>query len=410
VLPAGLRARVRGLERHGERLERAEAGGRTAVNLAGIDREQLGRGMALVQPQSLAPVRRLDVRLVALDDAPAGIRHNATVAVHLGTSEVAARVWLLDGAAIDPGGTGHAQLQLALPLAAAPGDRMVVRRMSPQATLGGGVVLDVAPRRHRRRDPRVAAALGRLEVGGLRALLLELLSRQRLGAEPAALARAAGAGRREVDALAGELGDEVVRLGRRLLAASRWEELRHASTAALAAYHDAEPLRPGMPREEWRSRLRIPGPLAADVVHRLRAEGALEEAEGCLALVGRGRSVSDSAQRAAEAVLAMLIEGGLDPPPIAELRAAGLTPQLLRLLLDDGRVVRLSADVVLAGPAFAAASERVTDHLRAHGEATVAQIRDAVGATRRVVVPLLETLDATRVTVRIGDLRRLRAR
>ncbi|TMD06632.1 MAG: selenocysteine-specific translation factor, partial [Chloroflexi bacterium] len=115
-------------------------------------------------------------------------------------------------------------------------------------------------------------------------------------------------------------------------------------------------------------------------------------------------------RRAADAVLALLAERGLDPPTMAELRAAGLTPQLLRLLLDDGRAVRLSTDVVLAGIVFAGLRERVEEHLRAHGEATVAQIRDAVGATRRVVVPLLETLDASRVTVRVGDLRRLRSR
>jgi selenocysteine-specific elongation factor len=410
ILPGGLRARIRGLERHGERLERVEPGGRTAVNLAGVERAQLGRGMALVAPAAMAPVQRLDIRLEALGDAPAGIRHNATVSVHLGTAEVAARVWLLEGAELEPGEAGYAQLQLASPLAAAPGDRLVVRRMSPQATLGGGVVLDSAPRRHRRRDPAVAAALGRLETGGLRALLLELLARQRLGAEPAALARAAGAGRGEVDALLAGLGDEVLRLGRRLLAAGRWEELRRTSAAVLGAYHDAEPLRPGMPREEWRSRLRLPGPLSADVAHRLRGERVLEEVDGCVALAGRGRSVSDTARRTVEAVLGLLTERGLDPPPMAELRAAGLTPGLLRLLLDDGRAVRLSPDVVLAGPVYAAARERVEDHLRVHGEATVAQIRDAVGATRRVVVPLLETLDAGRVTVRVGDLRRLRSR
>ncbi|HEX3605777.1 MAG TPA: selenocysteine-specific translation elongation factor [Candidatus Dormibacteraeota bacterium] len=409
LLPGGLRARIRGLERHGERLERAEPGGRTAVNLAGVERAQLGRGMALVAAAAMGPVQRLDARLEVLDDAPAGIRHNATVSLHLGTSEVAARVWLLDGAAIEPGAAAYAQLQLAAPLAAAPGDRLVLRRMSPQATLGGGVVLDSAPRRHRRRDPAVAAALGRLEEGGLRALLLELLARQRLGSDPAALARAAGAGRGEVDAVLSGLGEGVVQLGRRLLAPSRWEELRRASTALLTAFHDTEPLRPGMPREEWRSRLRLPGPLSADVVHRLRAEAGVVEDDGCLALAGRGRRLSGRAEQTIAEVLAVLTARGLDPPPMAELRAAGLTPGLLRVLVDDGRAVRLSAEVVVAGPVFAAARARVEEHLRAHGEATVAQIRDAVGATRRVVVPLLETLDATRVTVRSGDLRRLRA-
>ncbi|TMC47571.1 MAG: hypothetical protein E6J20_19450, partial [Chloroflexi bacterium] len=252
----------------------------------------------------------------------------------------------------------------------------------------------VAPRRHRRRDAAVAAALQRRAGDDLGATVAEALATLRLGAEPAAIARAVGAGRSEVDAALHGLGDAVVGLGPRRLAASRWEELRERSRATLAAFHAAEPLRAGMPREEWRSRLRLPGPLGADAVHRLVATGDLVEVDGELGLPGRGRSVSASAQAAADGVVALLEARRLDPPAAAELRAAGLTPQLQRHLVESHRVVRLGPDLLLAASVHAAARERVEAHLAAHGPATVAQLRDALGATRRVVVPLLEQLDA----------------
>jgi len=203
----------------------------------------------------------------------------------------------------------------------------------------------------------------------------------------------------------------VLPLGeRRWIAPERWGELRDRAVGVLAAYHESEPLRAGMAREEWRSRLRLSGALAAEVVRRLRVAGAVEEREGLLALPGRGRSVTDTARAAADAIVATLEQHSVDPPGMADLRAAGLTPQLLRLLIDERRVVRLGPDVVMGAEAYARARAEVEAHLAEHGGATVAQLRDRLGATRRLVVPLLEHLDAARVTVRDGDLRRLRRR
>jgi len=409
VLPSGERARVRGLQRHGATLGTAEPGGRTAVNLAGIELGHLARGMALAAPGTVAPTRRLDVRLRVSEDSPIPVRHASALSVHLGTCEVPARCWLLTGTELAPGAAGYAQLQLATPIPAAPGDRFVVRRPTPGATLGGGDVLDVAPRRHRRHDAAVATALGRREAAGLATLVQEELAKHRAGAELAVLVRAAGAGPRQVERALTDLGGEALALGRRWIDRQRWRELGEASTAALTAFHDAEPLQQGMPREEWRGRLRLGAAAAADAAHRLAAEGAIEERGALLALPGRGREVPAAARELADGIARQLADAALDPPPISQLRAAGLTPQLLRMLVDEGAAVPLAGDVVLGAAAYAAARERIVAHLREHGSATVGELRDVLGATRRVVVPLLESLDAARVTVRTGDLRRLRA-
>jgi selenocysteine-specific elongation factor len=411
VLPAGLRARVRGLQHHGDEVQRAEPGRRTAVNLGGVDIADLDRGMALVLPGTLAATSRLDVRLRVLDDAPAPVRHRGAVMLYLGTQEVPATAWLLDGSEVGPGGEAFVQLHLGAPVVASPGDRVVVRRATPPATLGGGVVLDVAPRRHRRRDASVAAALERRAGGEVAALVHEELRKARLGVELPSLVRLSGAGRPQVEAAVGMLGEAAMPLGeRRWIARERWADLRQRALSVLAAYHDAEPLRAGMAREEWRSRLRLSGPLAAEAVRLLRLAGDVEEREGTLALPGRGRAVTDTARATADAIAATLEAHPVDPPGMAELRAAGLTAPLLRLLVEERRAVRLGPDVVMGAQAYAQAQAAVAAYLDEHGSATVAQLRDHLGATRRLVVPLLEHLDAARLTVRDGDLRRLRRR
>lgn len=410
VLPAGRRARVRGLQHHGDDVQRAEPGRRTAVNLGGVEVGDLDRGMALALPGTVMPATRLDMRARILDDSPAPLRHRGPVTLYLGTQEVHASAWLLVGAELPPGDEGFVQLHLDAPVVAAPGDHVVLRRATPPATLGGGVVLDVAPQRHRRRDAAVAAALTRRAGGEVAALALEELRKARLGVELAALLRLTGAGRQQVEGALAELGDaRVLSFGeKRWISVERWDDLRRRGLEVLTAYHAAEPLRAGMAREEWRSRLRLSAAVGGEAIHRLRAEGAVEEREGLLALPGRGRSVSDTARATAEAVVALLEAHPYDPPGMPELRNAGLTPALLRLLIDEKRVVRLGPDVVVSADACARAQQAVVEHLEAHGGATVAELRDVLGATRRLVVPLLEHLDAARITMRDGDLRRLR--
>jgi selenocysteine-specific elongation factor len=403
---------VRTLQHHGDDVQRAEPGRRTAVNLSGVEVADLHRGIALVLPGTLTATSRLDVRLHVLDDAPAAVRHRMQVMVYLGTQEVGATAWLLDGSELAPGEDGFAQLHLDAPLVASPGDHLVIRRASPPATLGGGSVLDVQPRRHRRRDAAVAEALTRRSQGDAAALVTEELRKAPTGVDLATLTRLVGAGRPQIEAALQALGDQAIPFGeRRWIARERWDDLRARALRVLSAFHEQEPLRAGMPREEWRSRLRLTAALGAEAIRLLRAEHAVDEQQGTLSVQGRGRAVSDTDQQLANRIVAALEANPVDPPALATLRAEqGLTNPLLRLLIEQKRVVRLGNDVAMGAAAYARATRAVAEYLGEHDAATVAQLRDHLGATRRLVVPLLEHLDAARVTMRDGDLRRLRHR
>ncbi|HEY6377546.1 MAG TPA: SelB C-terminal domain-containing protein, partial [Candidatus Dormibacteraeota bacterium] len=340
--------------------------------------------------------------------SPVPIRHGTELHLHLGTTETTARVWLLESAELAPGQTGFAQLGLGAALPGAPGDRVVLRRPTPAATVGGGAVLDVAPRRHRRHDATVGAALAERRDAGPAELVALVLRDQRLGAEAATLACLGGMGTALCERALRKMGPHALQLGRRWIAPARWDELAASSTRLLTAHHQADPLSPGMPREEWRTRLRLTATLGADVAHRLVAEGRLEEHGAVVALPGLGVRVDASSRSSAEAVADLLSARGFDAPSTGELRAAGLTPGLLRLLIAEDKAVRLSAEVVISAEAYGLARRRVEAHLAAHTSATVAALRDAVGATRRVMLPLLERLDADGLTLRDGDVRRLR--
>ncbi|HET9110978.1 MAG TPA: selenocysteine-specific translation elongation factor, partial [Ktedonobacterales bacterium] len=307
VAPSGRRARIRGLQAHKQKIERGEPGGRLAVNLAGVEKSDLKRGDTLSLPGRLRTARTLDVRLEALSAAPRAITHNALLDLYLGAAETQARVILLDADELAPGESGWAQLRLTQPFVAARGDRFIVRTPSPSETIGGGVVVEPVARRHRRHDPAALARLELLARGDPTEVILSALrSEERPGAiraattapapqtkgakparaatfaghAPADLAHTTGLPEEEViEALADlETREQARRLGALWYAESEWQRLRGASASALASYHARFPLRPGMPREEWRARLGIPPREAATVVQALATEGALAEA------------------------------------------------------------------------------------------------------------------------------------
>ncbi|TMG56018.1 MAG: selenocysteine-specific translation elongation factor, partial [Chloroflexi bacterium] len=156
ILPTGRRARIRGIQTHKRSLDVASPGSRVALNLTGVEKDELERGMVVVRPGTLAPVSVVSARVEVVGSASEAIAHDEAVKVHAGTAEVMARISLLEGATLEPGATGWAQLRLAEPLAVAVGDRFVIRRPSPPETLGGGAVADISGERMRRRREAVA--------------------------------------------------------------------------------------------------------------------------------------------------------------------------------------------------------------------------------------------------------------
>ena len=448
ILPAGRRARIRGLQAHKHKVERGEPGGRLAVNLSGVEKSDLARGDTLTLPGRLRTSVTLDVRLETLPAAPRAIAHNALLDLYLGAAETQARVILLDAEELAPGESGWAQLRLTHHFVVARGDRFIVRTPSPSETVGGGIVVEPVARRHRRHDPATIARLDLLARGDPAELTLAALRGEQrsspasaaasvsasappkvtkvpktsraaafIGRTLAELRQATGLPEEEVAAALDDLEarEQARRLGALWYATSEWRRLREASDAALAAYHARYPLRPGMPREEWRARLGIPPREAAEVVATLAAEGALAAASVADAGVERGgwlrlpahRAEPTPAQREALDILLTRFRAAPFAPPTRAEVEAELGPELTQAALDRGDLIKVSESIVLDPTALDEATQRILGYLRVHETITVAAARDLLDTTRKYMLAIFEYLDERHITQRVGDDRTL---
>jgi selenocysteine-specific elongation factor len=410
LLPAGRRVRIRGLQQHNQPVEEARPGSRTAVNLSGLDHSQVRRGDVLAHPGTLPASRRLDARLVVLPGVPP-LRHHQQLQMYHETSEVMIELSLLECDELRGGEAGWVQLFATQPVVALDGDRFILRVPSPAATVAGGVIVDSAPRRHRRRDPAVLADLAaRARADPATAAVLEL-GKHPWGLVGAELARRLGLSPDQMETVLAPLGERgaVRRLASRWLTREQWDRSVARVLNGLTAYHETQPLRRGMPKEELRSRTSMPAELFAELLTVLAAEQAVIDQGGEVAAATHQPALTSEQEIAIAAFVAELEGQPFNPPPLPDLvRRYRLTPALLQYLVVDGRVVRVNDDTAFARSAYDDAVSRIRHHLAEHRTLTVAAARDVLGSSRRYVLPLLEWLDAQKITRRVGNDRILR--
>ncbi|MCH7482000.1 MAG: selenocysteine-specific translation elongation factor [Chloroflexi bacterium] len=404
IVPSGRRSRVRGLQSHRKKLEAAAPGSRVAVNLTGIASDEVVRGEVVTTPGWLRATHAVDARLLLLHDAPHGIKHNYPLTFHAFAAETPAKVRLLDRDLLEPGGEAWAQIWLEHPVALARGDRFVVR--SPDATLGGGTVVEVDAKRHRRNHAPTIERLERLSLGSPTAQLLTALE-SREPADARSLAQRANVSEEEAVALARQAVEEgsVIALDDELGPATQlyttagWNRLSAKAQQALGAYHEQHPLRLGMTREELRSRLGLKGAVAQLVLSALASGGAVVDESGTLRLPEHEVGVSAEQQRRMDDYVAAL---AAEP---FRTEQPSVPPELLALLVDQQRVVRATDTVAFDAEIYDGLRKRITDHLREHGKVTVAEVRDMFGTSRKYALAVLEHLDEEHVTRRVGDER-----
>lgn len=413
ILPRGLRARIRGLQTHKTKIQRAVPGSRVAINLTGVAKQDLARGDLVTIPGWLRPTTLTDVRLDLLPDAPFPLKHNTQVKFFCGSAETLARVRLLGTEALSPGESGWAQLELEDPLPLIRGDRFIVRIPSPAVTVGGGEVVDPHPgRKHRRFRPEVIARLETLARGTPAEVLLQTLERQgpmtvRELVEATALGEAAQ------DALSELLatGDAVVLDSLSDLAPTRFVASRAwwAATASrareeLAAYHARYPLRPGMGREGLRSALRMDPRVFNGWIARAAAEGLLVDEAATVRLPEHEVRFSPQQQQAVDDLLARFRAAPYTTPSVKEA-AALVGEEVLGVLLARGDLVQVSPEVLFLRETYEEMVARIRSHIREHGSITLAQVRDLFQTSRKYAQALLEYLDSVGVTRRVGDER-----
>ena len=424
--PGAAPLRVRAVHVHGRPVARALAGQRTAVNLPGIEAAALSRGQALAHPGVVPPSSLLDAEVTLLPVAPRPLRHRARLLLHVGTAQVQATVTLLDRAELAPGASAAAQLRLAAPVAALPGQRFILRGFSKLdgrgTTLAGGRVLAVAAPRRRRGRPEVLGQLGALagrddtaRVGAVLAMAGPGgLSTEALTGRAALSPRAVEEALQRLGARGGSI---LVERDRRLFVSGAVaDELSARLLRAVEAHHLAAPLSAGLGREALRGVLppvadhRLFGRLLARLVEagRLAVEGDLVRLPGHRAAAAGGAGGEAKAR-----VAAALEKGGLTPPWLSELpAAAGVPPEdcaaVLKLLVAEGAAVRVSAELYFAAAAVEALRVRLVERLKAGGAITTGEFKELVGATRKHVIPLAEYFDREKVTLRVGERRQLR--
>jgi selenocysteine-specific elongation factor len=417
VLPSALRARIRGLQTHKTKVERAGQGSRTAANLVGVEVNDLERGDVLARPGTYTPTHRIDVRFRLLDGAGVTVRHDQRVKVFIGSAQRIGRVRLLDREEVKPGEEAWIQLVLDRPLVAERGDHFILRRPSPGMTLGGGRVVDPQPARlHRRKDPAVLEQLERQHRGTPADLVVQALSATGPAPLGQVLERAGLPAEQQSEAVAETLSQgRLVLLGESSPAwtpdtwaadAATWAALVEKIRDLLAAYHRANPLRLGMPREELKSRLMLEGRVFSAVA-AAAAEKAILADEGTRARLPEHQiRLTPAMQSSVKALLARFRQAPYATPSVKEcLEAVG--DELFAHLLESGQLIQLSSEVVLEADAYQEMVARVTGLMTDSGTATVAQVRDLFGTSRKYALALMEHLDRIGLTVREGDERRL---
>ncbi|HLH06337.1 MAG TPA: selenocysteine-specific translation elongation factor [Terriglobales bacterium] len=430
VFPSGRRVRVRGVQVHGKAAEHAVAGQRTAINLAGVELEDLERGMTLAPPGLLHTTKRLDVSLAVLPSARV-LKDRARVHLHAYASETIAEVVLYREKELKPGESGYAQLRLTEPLLLLPGDRFILRQFSPVVTVGGGVVIDAAPLARRARqshDSDAHVAQPPLAAQNL-PLLAEGTREQVLFAR---IARRGSNGLRLIDALA-ETGwpPEVVastatalvspkappelralRLNEFLIAQSAVTQSSEALLNALKKFHDSNPLVGGMGKEQLREHLHLAPEIFAGLIDLLAKEKKMEVGGELVRLPGRGVVMKDEEAEAKKKIEDAFSSAGLEVPylkdvipklPVDKARAQ----KIVTLLLRDRVLVKVSDDLVFHRSALEALRKRLLAFKAKSASIDVAGFKDLTGVTRKYAIPLLEYFDRERVTRRVGDKREI---
>jgi selenocysteine-specific elongation factor len=409
VLPSGRRARVRGLHVHGSAVARVEAGNRAAVNLAGLDVAELSRGDVLARPGTLRPSSILDAELTLLPgERP--LRDQARVRVHVMSGEYLARVRVLDGSPVAPGATAAVQLRLERPAVAGRGDPLIVRSYSPAMTIGGALVVDPLAPKKRRRDAGPRPSAGSLvRADAVRAALALV---EEAGAEGIDAPRLAARVTAPLETLmAGLLAQpSVLAFGKDpawLLSSKAMETLARSARDSVSRYHDLQPLKAAMPREELRRRVFAAAPPGAfeQVLADLTRSGELRTLADGVALARHAVRLSPEEETARRALIDAGQAAGLEGLDLARCGPARLDRHLLervsRLLVAEG-VLRRVGDALVSAEALDALKAEVRRRWASGARLDVGEFKDLTGLSRKYVIPLLEYLDREKITRRMG--------
>jgi len=423
IYPSRIKSKVRGIQVHNRTVNQAEAGMRTAVNFQGLEKDSVNRGGILSNPDALQPSYMLDVSILYLHSNKKPIKNRTRVRFHTGTSEVLGILVLLDQEELLPGETAIAQLRIDTPVAVIKDDHFVIRSYSPVRTIGGGYVLNPIPQKHKRFKPEVVEGLkGLLGSGPEDVISYHVRASGYRGVCFSDLKIMANIPEKQLHHMMQNLlSKRIIILADKenqvYIHQNTFTTLKGETVVYLDNYHEANPLKTGMFKEELKSK--IPAfersKLFNMTLNQMTKNREVVQEENMVRLISHKVSLGVEQADIREKILNTYLHSGLTPPYFRELRKTlnveeSRAKDVLMLLIDEGFILKVKEDFYFHVEAVKALQKKLVDFLVSNGEITTPQFKDMTGVSRKYLIPLIEYFDAQNVTIRIGDIRKLRTR
>ena len=417
ILPAGVRCRVRGVEVHGEQRSFARAGQRTALNLASVGYLDIERGQTLATPGTLRPAMIIDAKLVLLESARA-LKDLSKVRFHYGTSEVMARVKLLERDMMLPGDQMYVQLRMEKPVIVLPGDKFIIRFYSPMITIGGGVVVDNFPTKHRAGESAVLERMSVFDSGtDLEKIRLLIALSEEKGASLTELERRSGKRRGKIETVLESLmgAREILEIEGEhnfYVSKSVFDAMMQRAETELKNFHRGHPLIPGMGKEELKRKVAeyLDPALFNCLLQSLDVSGKIKIDAATVAHQDHKVQLNPLEQEIKNYLEEKIKNGKLDPPePQKIIEASGykreLVEKILRLLLKEGLLIKVKEDRIYHANCIDELKEKLGRYAQNKSIIEIASFKELAGITRKNAIPLLEYFDSIRVTKRMGNER-----
>ncbi len=421
IYPSGITSKVRGIQVHNQSAEQAAAGMRTAINFQGLEKEAIRRGEVLSKPGNLVASYMVDVSLHYLTSNKKPLKNRTRVRFHTGTSEVLGNVILLDRKELLPDEGTVVQLRLDTPVALVKDDRFVIRSYSPVYTIGGGKVINPIPLKHKRFKPETVDNLKALDDQAPDAIIaVQVAAAGYQGISFSHLKMMTNLPDKQLDKILQTLLShktliQVEKENRLYIHQNGFDKLKKDIQHQLAAYHKANPLRTGMPKEELKTKF---SPLLTSKLFNLTLNQVIKEKdvaqeENMIRLASHAVSLGGKQADVRDKILKTYLKAGLQPPYFKELVKSldsdtKRANDVLQHLVAEGTIIKVKEDLYFHSQAIKGLKNKLIEYLTAQGEITTPQFKEMTGVSRKYVIPLAEYFDATQVTLRVGDVRKRR--
>lgn len=423
IYPSRTTSKVRGIQVHNQSVTEAKTGMRTAINFQGLEKASINRGDIVSSPDVLETSYMLDVSLHYLKSNRKPIKNRTRIRLHSGTSEILGLLVLLDRDELAPGDTTITQIRLDSPVTVVKDDRFVIRSYSPVHTTGGGRILNPIPQKHKRFKTDIIQGLECLLEGSAADIIS--YHAQEAGYQGISFNHIRLMTNLPEKMLSQEiqslLSDKILiqtdKENQIYLHHSGFESVKSKILDHLDTYHRANPLKGGMPKEELKSK--FPSVLSSRsfnlVANKLLKEGKIVQEEDLIRLAGHTISLATDQKDIRKQIMDCYIRDGLTPPYFKDLvQSLNIDParakDILMLLVEEGVIIKVKEDLYFHSEVVNGLKTRMIDFMKANGEMSTPQFKDIAGVSRKYLIPLIEYFDSQNVTIRIGDIRKLRGR